>query len=78
MLQYFGELRVGTPGVPFVVVFDTGSSNLWIPSAECKKGGCAAHTRYDDKASSTFVPLKYDGKPAVAYIQYGTGDCVLV
>ncbi|XP_053993761.1 plasmepsin VI-like [Hylaeus volcanicus] len=73
--QYFGELRLGTPGKPFIVVFDTGSSTLWVPSAKCQTGGCLHHSRFDPLRSSSFLPLK-KGKNQ-EYIQYGTGSCVL-
>ncbi|CDR97262.1 eukaryotic aspartyl protease family protein, putative [Babesia bigemina] len=73
--QYFGEIEVGTPPSKFVVVFDTGSSQLWIPSKQCSSNGCARHRQFDSTQSSTYREPAPGSVASNAYIQYGTGEC---
>lgn len=67
--QYYGEIGLGSPAQPFKVVFDTGSSNLWVPSKKCYSVACWIHKTYNSKSSSSYQP---DGRPIK--IQYGRGS----
>ncbi|XP_058095179.1 aspartic proteinase A1 [Magnolia sinica] len=68
--QYYGEISIGSPAQKFTVIFDTGSSNLWVPSVKCYFSiACYLHSRYKATRSSTYTK---NGKPAE--IHYGTGS----
>ncbi|KAF8098300.1 hypothetical protein N665_0269s0025 [Sinapis alba] len=69
--QYYGVIGIGTPSQEFKVIFDTGSSNLWVPSIHCKTVDlvCWVHHKYKSSKSKTYTK---NGKPCT--ITYGSGS----
>uniref|UniRef100_A0A8C0YWZ3 Peptidase A1 domain-containing protein n=1 Tax=Canis lupus familiaris TaxID=9615 RepID=A0A8C0YWZ3_CANLF len=70
---YFGEISIGTPPQNFLVVFDTGSSNLWVPSTYCQSQACSNHNTFNPSSSSTY---RNNGQTYTLY--YGSGSLTVL
>lgn len=68
--EYLIEIGVGSPYIQnFTVALDTGSSELWIPSASCPAKECPL-VRFESNQSST-----YQSSPSSKFkIEYGIGS----
>jgi cathepsin D len=69
--QYYGSLTIGTPAQDFSILFDTGSSNLWVPCHGCPISNiaCLLHKKFNCKESSTCTNTGQEFK-----IEYGSGS----
>ncbi|XP_077155646.1 gastricsin-like isoform X2 [Ranitomeya variabilis] len=65
----FGQISVGTPPQNFMVLFDTGSSNLWVASTYCSSEACQNHPLFNPSQSST-----YSSNNQQFSMQYGSGS----
>lgn len=82
--EYYGQVSVGSPAQKFLVVMDTGSGNLLLPSTDCKDEACVNHKRYDAALSATSQQIAFADKPLglvqpdgdrdVVTITFGTGE----
>ncbi|XP_030077409.1 gastricsin [Microcaecilia unicolor] len=66
---YFGEISIGTPPQNFLVLFDTGSSNLWVASTYCQSQACTNHPLFNPSQSST-----YTSNQVQFSMSYGSGS----
>ncbi|KAF7727667.1 hypothetical protein EC973_007325 [Apophysomyces ossiformis] len=70
-VEYVGKVGIGTPPQYFSMDFDTGSSDIWVPSTNCTR--CGSHALFNPALSSTF------SQPAgnnTWQLQYGDGSTV--
>ncbi|KAI7887782.1 aspartic peptidase domain-containing protein [Mucor mucedo] len=71
-IEYLGYIHIGTPPQKFNMDFDTGSSDIWIPSMACGNS-CGSHRRYDSTLSSTYE----SGANKTWALHYGDGSSVI-
>merc|ERR1711865_298299 len=64
--QYFGTIQMGTPQQDLRVIYDSGSSNLWV--SNIKPGLLSKHNYYDHSKSSS-----YAANGTIFNIEYGSG-----
>ena len=69
--EWIGDISIGKPGQAFLIDFDTGSADLWVPSASCTSAPCRAKRKYSAAASSTSAE-----KSGAFEIEYADGSRV--
>ena len=74
--QYYGIVQIGSPPQSFQVIYDTGSSNLWVPEVGCVHCGYkifhGGKNKFDPKDSASYEMIQ--GNASDFSIQYGSGS----
>lgn len=68
-MSYFSTIQVGSQKKPFLVVIDSGSSDFWIPAADCTSAPCQNHATFGPSDSTTYKVSSTTWK-----ITYGSGS----
>ncbi|XP_057583140.1 pregnancy-associated glycoprotein 2-like [Hippopotamus amphibius kiboko] len=77
-LSYIGNITIGTPPQEFRVVFDTGSSDIWVSSIYCSSSSCRTQKRFDPHSSTTYrssalkLDFNYHSGRMVGFLGYDT------
>ena len=71
--QYVGIIFIGTPPQKFKVLFDTGSSNLWVNSINCTSISCENQSLYNQNNSASYKNY-YNNSIKEVSIKYASGN----
>ncbi|KAI8324995.1 acid protease, partial [Martensiomyces pterosporus] len=77
---YAGYIWLGTPPQKFLVNFDSGSSDLWVPSAQCQSTTCQAHHQFHARSANALAQPEMPqagAQPRRTEIEYGTGTVII-
>ncbi|WVR08878.1 hypothetical protein IAU60_005937 [Kwoniella sp. DSM 27419] len=67
--SYSAQVNIGSPAQSFLLIMDTGSSDLWVAGSECTSSSCTGVTTFSESGSSS-----YSTSNAPFNISYGSGD----
>merc|ERR1712185_594114 len=75
--QYSAEISIGSKEQKLLVIPDTGSFELVIPSTFCNTSSCMVHERFNPYESKTYTPNPPDTAHKEA-LNYGQGGVVAI
>ncbi|WRT69275.1 uncharacterized protein IL334_006259 [Kwoniella shivajii] len=67
--SYSGQVSIGSPAQDFLLIMDTGSSDLWVAGSTCESSSCTGVSTFQSSSSTS-----YSTSNAAFNISYGSGD----